>query len=100
MVSYKIIAVTCAGDKFQLNPPSKEDAVQWIANAWSGIIQENLFAGFRKCVFAPSEELSIYADGKKTDQQKISELVDGFRDVNVVNRHIKDVRAEDDVMKK
>ena len=26
-----------AGDKFQLTPPSREDAVQCIAAAWSGI---------------------------------------------------------------
>nr|CCA18873.1 AlNc14C58G4338 [Albugo laibachii Nc14] len=89
-----------AGDKFQLTPPSREDAVQWIAAAWSGISQETIVAGFRKCVFAPSEVLSIHADGKETDQENINDLVDGFKDLHVVNRHIKDVSAEDDVLEK
>ena len=89
-----------AGDNFQLTPPSREDAVQWIAAAWSGISQETIVAGFRKCVFAPSEELPIYAYGNETDQQKINDLIGGFRDLHVVNRHIKDVRAEDDGMEK
>nr|CCA20157.1 AlNc14C87G5555 [Albugo laibachii Nc14] len=99
MVSYKIIAVTVQVTSFSSRLPPER--TQYSGSPLHGVASaKKPVAGFRKCVFAPSEELSIYAGGNETDQQKINDLIDGFKDLHVVNRHIKDVRAEDDGMEK
>lgn len=49
-------------------------------------------------MLAPSEELAIDEEDDESTRQRINDLVDGFKDLQVVDRHTKDVRLEDDVL--